>query len=147
MIISIGSDHAGYEYKEIIKKHLIDKGYEVFDAGAFGKDSVHYPEFAIKAAEAVRDGKASFGFVVCSSGEGVSMAANKVKGIRCGVGYNDHVSEYARRHNNANMLSFGQDQMAIEDILRRVDLFLATEFEGGRHDIRVQQIIDYENKK
>ncbi|NLI94855.1 MAG: ribose 5-phosphate isomerase B [Erysipelotrichaceae bacterium] len=146
MIISIGSDHAGYDYKEAIKKHLIENGHEVIDVGTDSKESVHYPKFAFAAGEAVVNGEADFGIVVCSSGEGIGIAANKVKGVRCAIGYNDHVSEYARRHNDANMISFGASQMQLDEVLRRVDIFLATEFDGGRHQIRVDLIKDYENK-
>ena len=143
MIISIGSDHAGYEYKEIIKKHLIDKGYEVLDAGAFGKDSVHYPEFAIKAAEAVRDGKASFGFVVCSSGEGVSMAANKVKGIRAALCHDVFSAQATRKHNDANILAMGARVVGEGLALKIVDTFLNTEFSNEeRHIERIHQIED-----
>ena len=141
--ISLGSDHGGFLYKEAIKKHLEGK-YEVIDVGTFSEESCNYPEFGIKAAKLVSSGECAFGILVCTSGEGIMMSANKVKGIRCGVGYNDDVSMYMRLHNNANMIAFGQKFMELEDVLRRVDIFLSTEFEGGRHATRVQMIMDEE---
>ena len=86
-----------------------------------------------------------FGILICNSGEGVSIAANKVKGVRCGLGYNDDVARLIRQHNDCNMVSFGASFMSIEDILRRVDIFLNTDFEGGRHCLRVNTFVDYEN--
>ena len=141
--ISLGSDHGGFAYKEAIKKHLEGK-YEVIDVGTYSEDSCHYPEFGIKAARLVSSGECAFGILVCTSGEGIMMSANKVKGIRCGVGYNDDVSMYMRLHNDANMIAFGQKFMKLEDVLRRVDIFLNTKFEGGRHATRVQMIMDEE---
>ena len=141
--ISIGSDHGGLAYKEEIKKHLAGK-YEVIDVGTNSLDSCHYPEFGIKAAKLVASGECAFGIVVCTSGEGIMMAANKVKGVRCGIGYNDEVSSLMRQHNDANMIAFGQKFMAREDVLRRIDIFLSTKFEGGRHATRVQMILDEE---
>lgn len=146
MKISLGSDHGGFHYKNEIKEHLNKLGHEVIDVGTNSTDSCNYPEFAIPAAEKVASGEVQLGFLVCTSGEGVSIAANKVKGVRCGIGYDDHVSEFARRHNNANMLAFGEREMSLNDVLRRVDIFLTTPFEGGRHALRVQQITDYEEK-
>ena len=141
--ISLGSDHGGFAYKEAIKKHLEGK-YEVIDVGTFSEESCNYPEFGIKAAKLVSSGECQYGIVVCTSGEGIMMSANKVKGIRCGIGYNDDVSMFMRLHNNANMIAFGQKFMELEDVLRRVDIFLSTKFEGGRHATRVQMIMDEE---
>ena len=141
--ISLGSDHGGFAYKEAIKKHLEGK-YEVIDVGTFSEESCNYPEFGIKAAKLVSSGECTFGIVVCTSGEGIMVSANKVKGIRCGIGYNDDVSMFMRLHNNANMIAFGQKFMELEDVLRRVDIFLSTEFEGGRHATRVQMIMNEE---
>ena len=141
--ISIGSDHGGLAYKEAIKKHLEGK-YEVVDVGTYSEDSCHYPQFGIAAAKLVSSGQCDFGIVVCTSGEGIMIAANKVKGVRCAMGYCDEVSALARQHNDDNMIAFGQKFMALEDVLRRVDIFLSTDFEGGRHATRVQMIIDEE---
>ena len=140
MKISIGCDHAGYKYKEEIKRYLTEKGYEVLDCGTNSLDSCDYPIFGRAAAELVAKGDAKFGIVVCSSGEGIMMAANKIKGVRCGLAYNDDVARLIRQHNNANMIGFGANFMALEDVLRRIDIFLATEFEGGRHERRVNEI-------
>ena len=145
MIITVGSDHAGFKYKEEVKKHLESLNHKVIDVGTTSLDSCNYAEFALKAAENVASGKADLGILVCSSGEGVCMAANKVKGIRCGIGYNDEVSHLTREHNNANMITFGQSFMTLEDVLRRVDTFLNAKFECGRHEKRVNTIINYEN--
>ena len=140
MKISIGSDHAGYVYKEEIKKHLSKKGYEMIDCGTYSLDSCDYPEFGKEAARKVASGEAQYGIVVCSSGEGISIAANKIRGIRCGLAYNDDVARLIRQHNNANMIGFGASFMALEDVLKRVDIFLETPFEGGRHERRVNKI-------
>jgi ribose 5-phosphate isomerase B len=145
-IISVGSDHGGFQAKEVIKKHLIDSGYEVVDCGTDSTASCNYAEFALKAAELVGTGKCKYGILFCSTGEGVTIAANKVKNVRCGIGYNDDVSRLLRQHNDANMISFGAKHMDINDILRRTDIFLNTDFEGGRHTVRVDTISKYEKK-
>ena len=144
MRISLGSDHGGLEYKNAVKEHLLSKGYEVVDVGTNTKDSCDYPVFGINAAKLVASGECDFGVVICTSGEGIMMAANKVKGIRCGLAYNDDVARLMRQHNDANMIAFGQKFMELEDVIRRVDIFLVTEFEGGRHQNRVNIIIDEE---
>ena len=144
MKIVIGSDHAGYKQKEVIKSHLIEKGYEVFDVGTYSTESCDYPIFGSLAAKEVSKGRADYGVLVCSSGEGISIAANKIKNVRCGLAYNDNVARLMREHNDANMIAFGASFMADEDVLRRVDIFLSTEFEGGRHQTRVDMISDLE---
>ena len=144
MKIVIGSDHAGYKQKEVIKNHLIELGHEVYDVGTYSLDSCDYPIFGIAAAKEVSKGKADYGVLVCSSGEGIMMSANKVKGIRAGLAYNDDVARLMREHNNANMIAFGASFMKDEDVLRRVDIFLNTEFAGGRHERRVNEIIEIE---
>jgi len=145
--ISIGSDHAGYAYKQEIIKYLSTKGYEIFDVGTNSEDSCHYPVFAEKAALLVKERKTDFGILICSSGEGVCITANKVKGVRCGIGYNDEVSALMRKHNNANMIAFSQKFMSLDDIKKRIDIFLSNEFEAGRHQIRVELISEIENKQ
>lgn len=144
--ISIGCDHGGLEAKNIVVEKLKSQGYEVIDVGTYSLDSCHYPEFGIKVAELVANKSADYGVVICTSGEGIAIAANKVKGVRCGIAYNDEVARLMRQHNDANVISFGAKFMPVEDILRRIDIFLHTDFEGGRHQNRVQMIIDYENK-
>lgn len=140
MKIVVGSDHAGYDYKIEIKKHLEKLGHQVEDVGTHSKDSCDYPIFGRAAAEKVAKKEAQFGILVCSSGEGIAISANKIKGVRCGLAYNDDVARLMRQHNDANMIAFGQSFMELEDVLRRVDIFLATEHEGGRHARRVSEI-------
>lgn len=144
MKIAIGSDHGGLEYKNAIASHLKENGYEVVDVGTYSLDSCHYPLFGAEVARKVASKECQFGVIVCTSGEGISMAANKIKGVRCGIAYNDDVARLMRQHNDANVISFGQKFMDLEDVLRRVDIFLKTEFEGGRHQTRVDMISDLE---
>lgn len=144
MKVAIGSDHGGFEFKEAVKKHLVKKGLEVIDVGPKVKESVDYPSFGIAVGEQVADKHADFGVVICTSGEGITIAANKVKGVRAGIGYNDDVSGLLRAHNDANVIGFGQAQMNLSDVLKRIDIFLATPFEGERHQRRVDIINDYE---
>ncbi len=143
MKIALGSDHGGLNYKNEIISHLLKMGHEVIDCGTFKEESCDYPVFAFSAAHKVSEGEAQYGIVVCTTGEGIMMAANKVKGIRCAMGYNDEVVVLSRQHNNANMIAFGQKFMSLSDVLHRVDLFLSTDFEGGRHLRRVNLIDDY----
>ncbi len=145
--VVLGNDHGGFEAKEVVKTHLINCGYDVIDVGTSSKESCNYAYFALEAAKKISSKEANFGILICNSGEGVSIAANKVKGVRCGIGYNDDVARLIRQHNDCNMISFGASFMSVEDILRRVDIFLHTSFEGGRHCLRVQTFIDYENSK
>ena len=140
MKIVIASDHAGYAYKEKIKSFLKNKDVSVIDVGTNSTESCDYPIFAHQAAAKVASGEADFGILVCSSGEGIAIAANKTKGIRAGIAYNDEVACLMRQHNNANMISFGASFMKLEDVLRRIEIFLKTPFEGGRHERRVNEI-------
>jgi ribose 5-phosphate isomerase B len=142
MKIALGSDHAGFLLKEEIKKHLIQKGYEVIDEGTHSEEPADYPLFGAAAAKDVASGKAQYGVVVCGNGEGICMTANKIKGIRCGIAYSDSTAEDIRAHNNANMISFGGRTMAVNDVLRRLDVFLTTDFLGGRHERRVNEMND-----
>ena len=140
MRIAIGSDHAGFLAKEEVVKFLKQEGYEVEDVGTYSKDSCDYPIFGRKVGELVASKNCEFGVVICSSGEGIMMAANKVKGIRCGIAYNDQTAELLRQHNDANVISFGANFMDIEDIKRRLIIFLNTDFLGERHLRRVNLI-------
>ncbi len=140
MVISIGSDHAGYKYKQEIIAYLEAKGHKMIDCGTNSLDSCDYPIFGRAAAEKVASGEANYGIVVCSSGEGIMMAANKVKGVRAGLAYNDDVARLIRQHNNANVIGFGANFMELKDVLHRIDIFLSTDFEGGRHERRVNEI-------
>src|SRR5574344_812356 len=145
MKIALGCDHGGYLAKEEVKKYLTSKGYEVKDVGTYSTESTNYAEYGLKAAELVASKECELGVVICSSGEGISIAANKVKGIRCGIAYNDTVAGLIRQHNNCNMIAFGAKFMETKDILHRIDIFLATPFEGGRHVARINTITDYED--
>lgn len=140
MKIAIACDHRGVDYKNAIIQHLKELGHETLDFGTNSKESCHYPLFAAEAAKAVAAKEADLGIVVCSSGEGVSIVANKIKGIRCGIAYNDDVARLMREHNNANVISFGEDFMDLESVLRRVDIFISTPFSGGKHAVRVDLI-------
>lgn len=144
MKIAVGSDHGGLEYKNAIAEHLKKQGYEVIDVGTYTKDSCHYPLFGADVARKVASKECEYGVVVCTSGEGIAMAANKIKGVRCGISYNDDVARLMRQHNDANVIAFGQAFMKLEDVLRQVDIFLSTKFEGGRHKTRVDLISDLE---
>ena len=144
MKIAIGSDHGGFLLKEDLKKYLLDNGFEVSDVGTFSLDSCHYPEFAIKCAELVSKGACQFGVIVCTTGEGVIMAANKIKGIRAGLAYNADVARLMREHNDANMIAFGAKYTSKEEAIERLDAFLNAKFLEGRHQIRVQMIKDLE---
>lgn len=146
MKVALACDHGAYKEKEELKTYLIEEGYEMIDFGTFSTESCNYPEFAFKAAEAVKDKKADRGILLCTSGEGVSIAANKVKGIICGIGYNDDVSHLIVEHNHANMISFGAKFMSIDDIKRRSDIFLNSVQLDGRHQVRVDMIKEYEEK-
>jgi L-threonylcarbamoyladenylate synthase len=139
--IALGADHGGFLLKEAIKAHLIGEGYSVIDEGTLVKESVDYPIFGKKAADDVAQGRADLGVLCCTTGEGISIAANKVQGIRCGIGYDDGVAEKMREHNACNMIAFGQSHMAENDVLRRVDIFLETPFvDHDRHARRVGEI-------
>ena len=144
MKIAIGCDHGGLEYKDAVKKHLLSRGYEVIDVGTNSLDSCHYPIYGAEVGRKVASGECRFGIVICTSGEGISIAANKIKGVRCGLAYNDDVARLMRQHNDANVIGFGQKFMALDDVIRRVDILLNTEFEGGRHQTRVDLIKDLE---
>lgn len=140
-LIALGSDHGGYTYKEAIKEHVLAMGYEVYDAGTNSLNSCDYPLFAFDAANKVASGEAKLGILVCTSGEGISMAANKIKGVRCGIGYDDIATGKTREHNNANMVAFGQAYMKLDDVLRRVDIFLSEAFsKEEKHRRRVEEI-------
>ena len=146
MKIAIGSDHGGFTYKEALKKHLEAKNIKVIDVGPSEKTSVDYPTYGIAVGEKVSAKEADLGVVICTSGEGITIAANKVPGVRAGIGYNDDVSRLLREHNDANVIGFGEAQMNLEDVLRRVDIFIDAKFYGDRHERRVNIIKDYENK-
>ena len=144
MKIVIANDHAATDLKFEIKEYIESLGHEVINIGTDSHDSCNYPEYGAKAARMVAAGSADLGVLICGTGVGISLAANKVKGIRCGVCSDTATARLIRAHNNANMIAFGQKFMALEDVLRRIDIFLSTNFEGGRHATRVQMIMDEE---
>lgn len=137
--IVLGTDHAGFRLKEAVKKHLLAKGIDVLDEGTFNEEPVDYPEIIRKTCAVALQQKC-LGFVFGGSGNGEAMAANKVRGIRAAVGYSLESAKLARAHNNANVLSMGGRLIDHELALQMVDVFLATEFEGGRHTARVEDL-------
>ena len=140
MKISMGCDHGGYLLKEHVKKYLTDKGHEIVDCGCNSLDSCDYPPFGAAAAKAVAEGSCERGIVICTTGIGISITANKVKGIRCALCSEPLSAEMTRKHNNANMLAMGAGMTGPNMAERIVDTFLTTEFEGGRHQRRVDGI-------
>lgn len=143
--VAIGCDHGAYDLKEKIKEHLLSRGFSVLDEGTHSKASCDYPIYAAAVGRDVARKEAELGIVCCTSGEGISMAANKIKGVRCGVGYDDVVVGKMREHNDANVVAFGAAYMKEEDVLRRVDIFLAETFSIlEKHHRRVAQIVALE---
>lgn len=141
MKISMGCDHGGYDLKEEIKKYLEGQGHQIIDCGCHSKESCDYPEFARAAANAVAEGKADRGIVICTTGIGVSITANKVKGIRCALCHNEHTATMTRLHNNSNMLAMGAGELSTEEARKITEIFLTIEFSGEeRHERRVRQI-------
>ena len=140
MRIALGTDHAGFRYKEKVKELLSSLGHEVKDFGTFSEEPVDYPLFIHPAAEAVAGGECERAIVFGGSGNGEAMAANKVHGIRCAVCWNEESARLSRQHNDANVLSMGQRLVPEELALKIVRLWLETEFEGGRHARRVEQL-------
>ena len=144
MKVVLGADHAGYELKEKVKKYLQKKGIDVEDVGTFSKDSVDYPDYAFKVAEKVSDKKVDFGVLVCKSGIGMSIAANKFKNVRAALVFTPEMAKLARSHNDANVLSLSGEFTKEEEVYKIIDTWLATEFEGGRHERRLGKINDIE---
>ena len=146
MKISMGCDHGGFDLKEDIKAFLTEQGHEVEDFGCYGKESCDYPEFAEAAARAVAEGKCERGIVICTTGIGISISANKVKGVRCALCADPWSAEMTRRHNDSNMLAMGAG--VVGPLLARqiVTAFLSHDFEGGRHQRRVDKMMDIENR-
>ena len=140
MKIAIGSDHAGYRYKELIKQHLTAAGHQVTDLGTDSTEPVDYPLFIRPVAEAVAAGRAERGIVLGGSGNGEAIVANRVKGIRCALCWNTESARLGRAHNDANMISLGERMIAEADLLPIVDTWLTTPFDGGRHARRIAEI-------
>lgn len=147
MKIAIGSDHGGYALKELVKNYLIEKGYEVEDFGAYSTEPVDYPDYAVKAATAVSNGKCDRGIVICSTGIGISIAANKIKGVRAALCADIMCARLTREHNDTNVLALGSFVVTEEMAYAIVDTWLETDFSNEeRHQRRIDKITEIENK-
>lgn len=142
MKIAIASDHGGFEMKEAIKQHY--KEFDMLDLGTNTPDSVDYPDFAKKMVQTLFAKKADLGILICGTGIGISIAANRYKGIRAALIYNSEVAKLAKQHNNANVLVFGGRTMDVDDVINSIDTFIQSEYEGGRHQRRLDKIEDTE---
>ncbi|MFA7326045.1 MAG: ribose 5-phosphate isomerase B [Ignavibacteriae bacterium HGW-Ignavibacteriae-4] len=142
MKIALASDHAGFELKEILIKELEEKGHNVSDYGTYSNESIDYADFAYVAARSVAEHNYNFGIIICGSGVGVSITANKVNGIRAANCCNNEIAALARQHNDANILCLGARFVTVEDAIEMVDTFMNTKFEGGRHQRRIEKIHD-----
>lgn len=140
MKIAIGSDHAGFEHKEVLKEWLTNNGYEVSDFGTHSLDSVDYPDFAHPVADAVEKKEASLGVLLCGSANGVAITANKHQGIRAALCWTEEIAALARQHNNANVICIPARFVSNQQAEKILKTFLQTEFEGGRHTRRVEKI-------
>jgi ribose 5-phosphate isomerase B len=145
MKIAIACDHSALELKEEVKKLLSDRGLEYEDFGTYTTDSCHYPIYGARAAKAVADGRCDLGIVICGTGIGISMTANKVKGIRCALCSDTFSARMTRIHNDSNMLALGARVIGVELAKEIVNAWLDAEFEGGRHQVRIDMITALEN--
>lgn len=139
-IIPIASDHAGFELKEKLKPYLESKGFEIKDMGCYSTDSVDYPDIIHPLAKDINDGKYEFAFIMCGSGNGVSMVANKYHKVRCALCWTEEISSLAKRHNNANIVALPARFISFEKAKNIVDSYINAEFEGGRHQRRISKI-------
>ena len=144
MKVAVGADHAGYKLKERVKQYLEKHGHTVLDMGTNSTESTDYPQYAFRVAEAVRDGVADRGVLVCDSGNGIAIAANKVEGIRAALVFDPKHAEMSRRHNDANVMVLGSAILPEALEIPTLDAWFSAPFEGGRHARRVEQILDYE---
>lgn len=147
MKIAIGSDHAAFEMKNEIKEYLVSKGYEVKDLGTYSNERVDYSDYGFAVGEAVAKGECEKGIAICGTGIGISISANKVKGVRCCVCSEPYSAKLSRLHNDSNVLAFGARVIGIELAKMIVDEWLAAQFEGGRHATRVNKITEYDNNR
>lgn len=138
--VPIGADHAGFQLKAIITNHLKNKGFEVEDFGCYSEDSIDYPDFGHPVASKVEEKEGTLGILICGSGNGINMTANKHQGVRSALCWNTEVASLAREHNNANIIALPARFITTEEALEMVDVFLSTTFEGGRHERRVNKI-------
>ncbi len=146
MKIAIACDHGGFRLKSVVKAHVEGKGYEVEDFGCYDENSVDYPDYAAKAARAVASGLCDKGILICGTGIGVSIVANKVHGIRCALTHDVFSAKATRAHNDTNMMAMGQRVVGEGLALEIVDAWLGSEYEGGRHDARVAKIMALEKE-
>ena len=145
-MIAIGSDHGGYKLKEEIKKYLDEKEIKYKDYGTMNEEAVDYPNIAKEVAQAVQANKCDSGILICRSGIGMSITANKFKGIRFAACHDEYTAKYAKLHNNSNILAIGADDVTTNEAICILRMWLATEFEGGRHEERLKIIEEIENK-
>jgi ribose 5-phosphate isomerase B len=138
--IALGSDHAGFEYKEAIKQWLTEKGFQVKDFGTYSLDSVDYPDFAHPTASSVENGESAFGILFCGSANGVAITANKHQQVRAGLAWQNDVASLIRQHNNANIICIPARFVALALAQQMIEVFMSTPFEGGRHATRVGKI-------
>ena len=143
MKLAIASDHAGFQLKEKLKSYLREKGFEIKDFGTYSEERADYPDFAHPVANSVENNEVDFGLIMCGTGNGMNMAANKHKGIRAALCWNAEVAALARRHNDANILTLPARVISEEEAKKCVDVFFTTAFEGGRHADRVRKISEY----
>ena len=140
MKIGLACDHAGFEYKEKLKRYLINNKNKISDFGCYSLESVDYPDFAHKLSKSIENNDNELGIQFCGTGNGINMSANKHQGIRAALCWNTHIAEQARLHNNANVLTMPARHLEWEEVEKIVDTFLSTQFEGGRHQRRVEKI-------
>lgn len=140
MKIAIGADHGGFQAKEALISYLQSKGFDVKDLGTNSEASVDYPDFAQKVCQEILNAQADLGVLICGTGIGISIAANRFKGIRAALLYSDDVARLAKLHNNANIAVFGGRTMSVQEMKQRLDIFLNTKFEGGRHIRRLEKL-------
>lgn len=139
-IIPIASDHAGFKLKEELKVYLKSKGFEIQDFGCFNEDSVDYPDIIHPIASKIDSGEYKFGFIMCGSGNGVSMVANKYKNVRCALCWNKEIAFLSKQHNDANIIALPARFITFEEAKNIIDAYLNTKFEGGRHQRRIEKI-------
>lgn len=147
MKIAVGCDHGGFDHKNAIAEHLKQRGFEVVDYGIYENQSVDYPDIASKLCKGILEGEADLGILVCGTGIGMSIAANKFKGIRAAACSEHFSAKFTRLHNNSNVLCLGGRVIGIGTALELADLFVDTEFEGGRHQKRIDKISEIENSE
>ena len=138
MKIAIAADHGGYELKEALKRHY--SAWNMLDLGTDSADSVDYPDYAVKMVQTMRQGKADFGILICGTGIGISIAANRYKGIRAALLYSQEAARLAKQHNNANIVVFGGRTMPVEQVIKCLDTFMQATYEGGRHQRRLDKL-------